>query len=183
MSHLCPFTSPELNSETHTAFSCHAWVGLIHLRLFLPSICAHPAKNAEWPPCDTSGLLTTAPGPPRIPTSVRRPGCASTYLLQLSKRAGFSESQTEAVPFHSSNNARAEQDRPHLSDPAVSWSETGARYSSSLPLHVYKQLRDSHRADWPDWLSDWNFSHANYRHIEENSAKRKFCESKTRQSL
>lgn len=101
MSHLCPFSGPELNSETHTAFGCHAWVGLIHLKDYsrLAYVPTLPKRPTEWPTCDTSCLLPTAPHPPRIPTSVRHPGSALTYLLQLYEWLGFSEYQTKSSPF------------------------------------------------------------------------------------
>ena len=70
MSHLCPFTSPELNSETHTAFSCHAWVGLIHLKdysrlAYVPTLPKtqnglRVTPQVSWP------QLRVHPGSPRL---------------------------------------------------------------------------------------------------------------------
>lgn len=51
MSRLCPFSVQELNSETHTAFGCHAWVGLTRLKdyshlAYVPTLLKRPT---EWP--------------------------------------------------------------------------------------------------------------------------------------
>ena len=147
-------------------------------RLFPPSTCAHPAEKTHR----MAYVWHLMPPAHRSPPTTDPHVCATSRMcLNLPPAALWMIRllwvPDEVVPFHSSNNACAEPDRPHLSDPGVSWSETGARYSPSLPLHVYKQLGDNHSTDWPDWLLDWNFSHAN---IEENSAKRKFYESKSR---
>lgn len=93
------FSIPELNSETHTAFGCHAWVGLTHLKdyshlAYVPTLLKRPT---EWPTCDTSCLLPTAPHPPRIPTSVRRP--QPTSCRSMNDRASLSPRRSRPLSF------------------------------------------------------------------------------------
>lgn len=180
MSCLCPFSSPELNSWTHTAFGCHACWPDPFKRLFpylayVPTLLKRPT---EWPTCDTMSSC------PQLPTLHGSPHLcdvqdASNTSAAFSMNDQLSESQTKSSPFILQITPLV-QNRPDLIFRTQVCPDQRQEPDTCPLCPPRLQTIERQPQRWLTWLAfRLKLRHADYTHIEENSAKRKFCESKS----